>query len=339
MSLDVQHNTATWHRPDAGADAMVGASWLAVLALALLLLRPPELPQLSRPETAPPVMTAAASAPARVKPVPDFYPWVRPGEPAPATAGVRAWSQPAKPKRGGFFTRLNAPLQDPVFSASNHGNADSFYGGDWAAENIASRNGGAFLEVRREARGGLPYSAAEMQSSGKFHYGRYETIMQPARGSGLVSAFFTYTGPWFGDPHDEIDIEFLGSDTTRIHFNYFRNGKTSQPATFDLPFDAASRPRLYAFEWRPDGVTWFVEGVPVYATETGDPGVPVAPGKVMFSAWTGKPSMEGWHGKPLFRDGAGAQFNCVSFTPLGHDTPRCSDTYGSGSGAGPTGTR
>ena len=30
MSLDVQHNTATWHRPDAGADAMVGASWLAV---------------------------------------------------------------------------------------------------------------------------------------------------------------------------------------------------------------------------------------------------------------------------------------------------------------------
>ena len=41
----------------------------------------------------------------------------------------------------------------------------------------------------------------------------------------------------------------------------------------------------------------------------------------------------------LFRDGAGAQFNCVSFTPLGHDTPKCSDTYGSGSGAGPTGGR
>ncbi len=340
MSHDVQHNAAAWRRPDPGADTLVAASWLAILVVSFLLLRPATLPQTSHPKTEPAIIAAADIAPAMVKAEPDFYPWVRPGEPAPTTAGVRPWSEPVKPNRGGFFTRLNTPLQDHVFSASNHGNADSFYGGDWVPENIASRNGGAFLEVRREVRSGEPYTAAEMQSSGKFQYGRYETIMQPARGSGLVTAFFTYTGPWFGDPHDEIDIEFLGSDTTKIHFNYFKNGKSIKPATFDLPFDAASKPHLYAFEWRPDGVTWFVEGVPIYATEAGDPGVPVAPGKVMFSAWTGKPKMEGWHGKRLFRDGAGAQFNCVSFTPLGHDTPKCSDNYRSGGGgAGSTGAR
>ena len=41
--------------------------------------------------------------------------------------------------------------------------------------------------------------------------------MQPGRGSGLVTALFTYTGPYAGDPHDEIDIEFLGKDLTKIH--------------------------------------------------------------------------------------------------------------------------
>lgn len=296
-------------------------SWLTVIGFASLLLRPPAPPEPARIETE---LTTAAIP--ESKPGPDFYPWVRPSPPAPLPEGTTAWTPPVKPRTGGFLTRLAAPLEDPVFHASDHGNAGSFYGGDWLPENIEARSG-AFLEVKREQHGGLPYTAAEMQSAGTYRYGRYETIMQPARGSGLVTAFFTYTGPWFGDPHDEIDIEFLGSDTTKIHFNYFKNGKSIKPATFDLPFDAASAPHLYAFEWRPDGITWFVEGEPVYATEAGDPGIPVAASKVMFSAWTGNAAMAGWHGKPLFRDGAGARFSCVSFTPLGHETPKCSDTY------------
>jgi beta-glucanase (GH16 family) len=325
---------APWRRADRGADGLVLASWLVVLGLSVLLMRPPEIPAAPQPET-----VAIAAKPVMVNAGPDFYPYVRPGTPAPTVAGVKPWTPERKPTTGGFFTRLSAPDRDPVFFASRHGNADSFYGGDWKAENIDARSGGAFLEVRREQSGGLPYTAAEMQSAQTYRYGRYETVMQPARGSGLVTAFFTYTGPWFGDPHDEIDIEFLGSDTTKVHFNYFKNGKSIKPATFDLPFDAASKPHLYAFEWRPDGITWFVEGVPVYATEPGDKGIPVAAGKVMFSAWTGKPMMEGWHGKPVFRDGAGAQFNCVSFTPLGHDTPKCSDTYRGAGSPSSTGAR
>ncbi|MFN7165073.1 MAG: family 16 glycosylhydrolase [Hyphomonas sp.] len=334
MAEHKPHTAAPWRRADRGADALVLASWLLLIGLGVILTRPPALPETAHTGT-----VAVVEEPVMVNAGPDFYPYVRPGSPAPTQAGVQPWAPKPKPNRGGFLTRLNAPGNDPVFFASSHGNADSFYGGDWKPENIAPRNGGAFLEVRREQSGGLPYTAAEMQSSETFRYGRYETVMQPARGSGLVTAFFTYTGPWFGDPHDEIDIEFLGSDTTRIHFNYFRNGKSIKPATFDLPFDAASKPHLYAFEWRPDGITWFVEGVPIYATEAGDAAIPVTASKVMFSAWTGKPMMAGWHGKPVFRDGSGAQFNCVSFTPLGHDTPKCSDTYRGGAGASSAGAR
>ena len=294
--------------------------------LSLLLSRGPAAQTAATP-TVP--IEAVTTETGRARPVngPDYYPWIRPERAGALPEGVTGWTPPRKPRSGGFLTRLSAPAQDPVFFASSQGNKDSFYGGDWMPDNIDARNGGAFLEVRRLKGAALPFSAAEMQSEKTYQYGRYEAVMQPARGSGLVTAFFTYTGPWFGDPHDEVDIEFLGADTTKIHFNYFKNGKSIKPATFDLPFDAADRPHLYAFEWRPDGITWFVDGVPYYATEAGDPGTPQGAGRVMFSTWTGKPMMEGWHGKPTFPDGAGAQFNCVSFTPLGRDTARCSDTY------------
>lgn len=327
-------NAAPWRSADPGADRILLGSWAVLLALALWLL-PQQAPETGAPAAAVPVEAEQIipRLPVAVN-EPDFYPWIRPVAAPPGAPSLPRWAPPQKPRTGGFLTRLASPARDPVFFASTYSNTESFYGGDWRAENVASRAGGAFLEVRRESHGGLPFTAGEMQSHDTFQYGRYEVIMQPARGSGLVTAFFTYTGPWFGNPHDEIDIEFLGADTTKIHFNYFRNGKSIKPATFDLPFDASARPHLYAFEWRPDGVTWFVDGVPYYATEAGDTAIPKTAGKVMFSAWTGKPVMEGWHGEPVFRDGAGAQFNCVSFTPMGHDTPGCADSYDPASATG-----
>ena len=323
MSEHKPYSDASWRLPELGGDTFVVASWAILLLAALFFLRAPAAP--GHPESAQPPVTIQSAA---TLTGPQFYPYVRPGASA-AVPGLPSWTPPARPRSGGFFTRLSAPLKDDVFFASDYGNANSFYGGDW----IDARSGGAFLEVKRQPRNGMPFTAAEMQTAEKYHYGRYEVIMKPASGSGLVTAFFTYTGPWFGDPHDEIDIEFLGSDTTKVHFNYFRNGKSIKPASFDLPFDAAEKPHLYAFEWRADGVTWSVEDVPYYATVPGDPGVPVSAGKVMFSAWTGKKAMEGWHGPPSFHDGSGAQFNCVSFTPEGHDTPSCRDIYRA-SGAG-----
>lgn len=322
-----------WRSADTGADWLVLGSWAVLLVLALWLLQPPA------PAKAPLSETEAAVVqpkPAATVNGPDFYPWVRPVERAPVQAVTEPWSPKRKPRTGGFLTRLSVPLDDPIFTASDHGNANAYYGGDWLPRNVDARNGGAFLEVKRESHGGLPYTAAEMQSGEQHHFGRYEAIMQPAAGSGLVTAFFTFTGAWFGDPHDEVDIEFLGADTTKIHFNYFRNGKTNQPAVFDLPFDAAAAPHLYAFEWRPDGITWFVDGVPYYATRPGDHGIPQTAGKVMISTWTGKEITQGWHGKPTFPDGAGSQFNCISFTPMGHDTPSCADIYVP---ASPTGVR
>lgn len=266
-----------------------------------------------------------------------YFPWGPSPEPIPVAelaprelAGSYPVPQRVLPFAGqlGLYTRLLDGARDPYFRPSEHENHGSFYGGSWRTANVEATPEGLALRLRRTPQDEAPYSMAEIQSARVHHYGRYEAILQPASDSGTVSAFFTYTGPYFGDPHDEIDIEFLGRDTTRIHFNYFRRGRTGNSATFDLPFDASERARLYAFEWSPDGIVWFVEDVPYYATLPEDPRLPVAPGKIMLSFWTGAPHMQGWHGPPRFGDSSRLLVSCVSFVPAGMRGPQCSDASG-----------
>lgn len=68
------------------------------------------------------------------------------------------------------------------------------------------------------------FDCGEYRSTNNYGYGLYEVSMKPAKNTGIVSSFFTYTGPAHGTQWDEIDIEFLGKDTTKVQFNYFMNG-------------------------------------------------------------------------------------------------------------------
>jgi len=254
---------------------------------------------------------------------PEFYPWKGPETytpvlPAPQPPAVTNRQQDA------FLTRMRGSTP---FRPSTHDNIVTHYGGNWREENVKETPSGTLLSILRVKGESQPFTIAEVQTPEKYGYGRYEVIMRPARGSGTVSAFFTFTGSPFGDPHDEIDIEFLGQDTTKVHFNYFRKGKRGAFEGFDLPFDAAEADRLYAFEWTPERITWFIEGQPIYMTPTGDTGIPAARGKIMMSAWVGKPYMEGWTGTPNFGQATGAHYSCVSFVPMGGTGPSCGDNY------------
>ena len=100
------------------------------------------------------------------------------------------------------------------------------------------------------------FAGAEYRTMERFSYGFYSVSMKPAKCSGVITSFFTYTGrPW-----DEIDIEFLGKDTTKIQFNYFTNGKGNHEFVYDLGFDASEEFHEYAFEWREGSITWYVDG-------------------------------------------------------------------------------
>ena len=139
-----------------------------------------------------------------------------------------------------------------------------------------------------EENGG--YVGAEYRSWRKFSYGFYSVSMKAAKCSGVISSFFTYTGmPW-----DEIDIEFLGDDTTVVQFNYFTYGVGGHEYVYDLGFDASEDFHEYAFDWQPDSITWYVDGRAVYRA-TKD--IPSTPGQIMMNIWNVADSNSWWAGK------------------------------------------
>ena len=83
--------------------------------------------------------------------------------------------------------------------------ADGYSNGDmfnctWRKNSAAVKNGIMSMSVSKEGSG---YAGAEYRSKGKYSYGFYSVCMKPAKCSGVVSSFFTYTNEpvW-----DEIDI-------------------------------------------------------------------------------------------------------------------------------------
>ena len=154
-------------------------------------------------------------------------------------------------------------------------------------ENATVENGVLTLSLTKTDGG---YAGAEYRSWEKYGYGFYSVSMKAASCSGVISSFFIYCGwPW-----DEIDIEFLGNDTTKVQFNYYTHGKGNHEYIYDLGFDAAGDFHEYAFDWQEDSITWYVDGKPVYqATEN----IPSAPGNIMMNLWNVADSNAGWAGK------------------------------------------
>lgn len=200
----------------------------------------------------------------------------------------------------------------------------------WKAELVHFRKDRIELEVRRERTAYKTISGAEYYRRGFYHFGRYEVVMQAAPGSGTVSAMFTHTHDQFGDPHDEIDIEFLGKDLTRMYANYFADGRNMGGAHIPLGFDASQGIHLYAFEWDPDEIRWYVDDRLVYTATADTHPIPQTPGRLMLSLWSSGSELADWHGKPTFQDGARARYYCLSYRAAGDRTGQCSDTFTTG---------
>ena len=128
------------------------------------------------------------------------------------------------------------------------------------------------------------YLSGEYRTRNKYGYGYYECSMMPIKADGVDTGFFMYTGPSDNDPWDEIDFEFLGYDTTKVQLNYYTDGVGGHEYMLDLGFDASEGYHTYGFDWQPDCITWYVDGVARYsATEN----LPTNPGRIMVNAWPG----------------------------------------------------
>ena len=143
------------------------------------------------------------------------------------------------------------------------------------------------LSLSKEGDG---YVGAEYRTWEKYSYGYYSVSMKAAKCPGVISSFFIYTNhPW-----DEIDIEFLGNDTTKVQFNYYQDGKGGHEFVYDLGFDASLAFHEYGFLWLKDSITWYVDGKAVYKAIAD---IPSHDAYIMMNLWNVADSHKGWAGK------------------------------------------
>ena len=161
----------------------------------------------------------------------------------------------------------------------------------WSKNNVSFNDGKINLSILGNSWSG--YTGAEYRTQQTFGFGMYDVSMKPIKNDGVVSSFFTYTGPSDGTVWDEIDIEFLGKDTTKVQFNYYTNGVGEHEYLYDLGFDASQSYHQYGFYWDQNSITWYVDNKPVY-TATKD--IPKTPGRIMMNVWPGK-NVDEWLGR------------------------------------------
>lgn len=275
--------------------------------------------------TATPAEPAPALAPAAPPAPPAEHRVVEKAEPTPDPAPP---SNVGKMTPGGsFLMRLSDGFDEATQYRSDYTMEVPWNGSGFAWDNIHYGPDGATLVIQKRRMKSLAYAGAELQRKGFFGYGRYEAIVKAPVGSGLVSSFFTHTDGNFGDPHDEIDIEFLGANTHALHINYFKDGRAAGSFYAQTGFDTSRDFHLYAFEWAPDSIRWFADGNLVHEVQGPAARVPRAAGRVIVNLWSAGPSSRGWLGPRKFKDNASVSYRCVSHVPLGETAAQCSDDY------------
>jgi len=185
----------------------------------------------------------------------------------------------------------------------------SMFNCTWRANNANFTSDGK-LRLSLTSPSNNKFDCGEYRSTNSQGYGLYEVSMKPAKNTGIVSSFFTYTGPAHGTQWDEIDIEFLGKDTTKVQFNYYTNGVGNHEKIVNLGFDASQGFHTYAFDWQPGHIKWYVDGVLKHTATTN---IPTTPGKIMMNLWNGT-GVDSWLGpyngtNPLY-----AEYDWVKYT-------------------------
>ncbi len=155
---------------------------------------------------------------------------------------------------------------------------------------------GMKLELAKGGNGDKGYSsgsiATKTDPDAQYQYGRFEIEMKPAKGSGMITAFFLYRF----DPWQEIDAEILGRDPTKLLVNVYYNpgeegdlynyGLRGTPVLVDLGFDASLDFHRFAIEWEKEEIRWFVDDKLVHVRHEGRPTpIPHLPMRLHANLW------------------------------------------------------
>lgn len=197
---------------------------------------------------------------------------------------------------GGSTGSAELPPSEPApapelagFALIFHDDFDSFDASRWqtathtfaenaaqfAASQVSVENGYLTLTLAPSAAPtaeGRSFISGEARTVESFSYGRFEVRARFAPGSGVVSSLFTYYDHW-ADPAlpenwNEIDVEFLGAHTDQVQFNVIHWNESDQRTTHEhewsAGFDPAAEFHVYAIEWLPMAVNFYVDGALVH---------------------------------------------------------------------------
>jgi GR25 family glycosyltransferase involved in LPS biosynthesis len=150
----------------------------------------------------------------------------------------------------------------------------------------------ATLTLREEDSSVRNYTSASVATRARYLCGRFSAEVMPSNIPGLITGIFLHRNT----PRQEIDIEFLGKDTTKMLTNVYYNpgqegtkleyGYRGSPALIDLGFDASEEFHLYEIEWCQDWIRWRVDGRLVHErVQWGPTPIPNQPMEFNVNLW------------------------------------------------------
>lgn len=150
----------------------------------------------------------------------------------------------------------------------------------------------ARLTLQQEHTSVREYTSGAICSQQFYQYGWFEAVVRPAKVSGLITGVFLHRN----SPRQEIDIELLGKDTTKVLVNVFYNpgsegtkleyGYRGTPVIIDLGFDTSTDFHCYAIEWNQAAIRWYIDGKLIYERANWDPTpIPHLPMQFNVNLW------------------------------------------------------
>lgn len=172
---------------------------------------------------------------------------------------------------------LNTKNWTPVIGGSGFGNGEWEYYTD-RPENLRIENNQLVIEIREEDFEHRHYTSARIHSKGKreFQYGRFEARIKVPVSKGIWPAFWmngnTNTQRW--PACGEIDImEKIGREPKTVHGTLHGPGYAGAYGIgepYIINEDFGNDFHIFAIEWIPNQIQWFVDGNLYFTFQDGD---------------------------------------------------------------------
>ncbi|HET9821925.1 MAG TPA: family 16 glycosylhydrolase [Burkholderiaceae bacterium] len=147
----------------------------------------------------------------------------------------------------------------------------------YQAANATVANGVLSITAKKERIGSKGYTSARLRTlnlGGQWKHGRFEARIKTVTGKGLWPAFWMLPAtsvPW--PASGEIDIQESTGQRAMFNYGTIHYGPSSSAhqqlssAAYTQPDTLADDFHIYAVEWTPNRISWFIDNV-LYATRT-----------------------------------------------------------------------